>query len=250
MAKIRDDRQWVSARVLGLAALLFVYGCSSESPVAPSPTEPAPPVSSGGAASSEPTACFTTEPNPPEIMEGQVIVLDAGCSTGVSSEATYQWQLGDGRTRTGPRLRVQYRSPGDYVVELRVEDHGMTSTATKELRVHAKLTACFTYQHLSLAEEMLPCSVFFNASCSEGPIREYLWFFQGSPDVPDDDETVSSAGPEVEHTWSGSMECRFFRPFERLVRLTVVGSDGKTETTEQTVAFTNILKSVKTEDAR
>jgi len=244
MAKTRDDRQSAGALFLGLVALLFVLGCN-DSPMAPSPTEPTPPVS-GGAASSEPTACFTTDPNPAEVMEGQVIALDAGCSTGVSSEATYQWQLGDGRTGIGRRIDVRYRGQGDYVVELRVEDHGMNSTAARELRVRAKLTACFDSQHLSLSEEMLPCSVSFDASCSEGTIREYRWFFEGSPHSSDDDETVSTTGPEVEHTWSGNVECRFFRPFERMVRLTVVDSDGRTETIEQTVAFTHVLKSFPT----
>jgi len=180
-------------------------------------------------------------------MEGQLIVLDARCSSSVSSEATYQWQLGDGRTRTGPRVQVQYRGPGDYVVELRVEDHGMNSTATKELRVHTKLTACFDSEQLSFTDGMPPCSVSFNASCSEGSIREYRWFFEGSPAVADDDETVATAGPEVEHTWSANRECLSFRPFERLVRLTVVGTDGNTETIEQTVAFTQILKAVRTD---
>ena len=122
----------------------------------------------------------------------------------------------------------------------------MNSTATKELRVHTNLTACFNFEQLS-AEEMRPCSVSFDASCSEGSIREYRWFFEGSPAVPDDDETVATAGPEIEHTWSGNRECLSFRPFERLVRLTVVGSNGKTETTEQTVAFTHILKAVRTD---
>ena len=126
----------------------------------------------------------------------------------------------------------------------------MNSTATKELRVNTKptaLTACFDFDQLSLAEGSLPCSIFFNASCSEGSIREYRWFFQGSPAVADDDETVATAGSEVEHTWSGSRECLSFRPFERLVRLTVVGTDGKTETVEKTVSFTQILKAVRTD---
>ncbi len=242
MAIPRDDRKWVSALFLGLG-LLGVFGCN-DSPVAPSPTETIPPVSSGG--SSDPTACFTTDPNPPQVMEGEVIALDAGCSTSVSSEAIYQWQLGDGRTQTGPRVQVKYREPGDYVVELRVEDHGMNSTATKELRVRTKLLACFNFEHLPFVDEMLPCSVSFNASCSAGTIREYRWFFEGSPQSPDDDESVTTAGPEIEHNWSGNTECFAFRPFERMIRLTVVGSDGSTETIEQTVAFTHLSKSLRT----
>lgn len=186
----------------------------------------------------EPSACFTTEPANGEIIVGEVIVFDARCSTGVSSDASYQWDLGDGRTRTGAYINVRYREAGNYTVELRVQDRGMVSTARNDVRVSIRVSACFTFERLPFAGDRLPCSFSFDASCSEGSIREYRWFFEGSPHFPDDDTTVTTTSAQIEHTWAHNMECVAFRPFERLVRLTVVSSNGNTETVEQTVPVT------------
>jgi len=227
-----------------LMATLSFSAC--DDPVLSPSDGPPPPDSSGSGSANEPVACFTTEPSPPEVTIGEVVIVDAGCSQGAGPETAYHWDLGDGRQATGPRVRARYSETGDYVIELMVEDRGMKSTTTTRVHVNAgpapALSACFTFRDLTLAEEILPCSIAFDASCSTGEIREYRWFFGGSPHVDGDDETVTTSSPEAEHTWAGDMECRFFRPFERLVRLTTVDSGGRTQSVEQMIPFAHISK--------
>jgi hypothetical protein len=233
----------ICASALLLATLSFA--ACNDAPV--SPTDGAGlPDGSASDSGSEPVACFTSEPSPAEVSVGEKVIVDAGCTEGVGPDATYRWDLGDGRRRTGPRVEARYPRAGDYVIELRVEDRGMQSTTTTAVRVMPRpaptLNACFTFRDLTLAEETLPCSIAFDASCSTGEIQEYRWFFGGSPHVEGDDETLTTATPEAEHSWSGDMECRFFRPFERLVRLTTVDSRGRTHSVEQMIPFAHISR--------
>jgi uncharacterized repeat protein (TIGR01451 family) len=64
-------------------------------------------------------ACFETKPSPPVIMEGERITLDGRCSTPKEGLA-YEWDLGDGRTRTGSFVEPTYNVPGSYRVTLSV----------------------------------------------------------------------------------------------------------------------------------
>jgi hypothetical protein len=224
---------------LGLLALVVACACN-DSPVA---STAVPPPRSQGDTLSEAQACFTLEPDSDQIEEGEPLVLDARCSTGTSPDATFQWDLGDGRTRSGPRISVRYAQSGAYTIELRVNDRGAVSTVRKELQVVPRLSACFTFERVPfVGDDALPCTFAFDASCSAGPIREYRWFFEGSRIVPDDDTTATTSSPQIEHTWSSNTECFAFRPFERLVRLTVVAPDGRTTEVEHTVAVTRPLK--------
>jgi uncharacterized repeat protein (TIGR01451 family) len=62
------------------------------------------------------TACFEM-PNSAEVFEP--IRMDASCSSPRGS-IDYQWNFGDGRSRTGRVVNATYPTAGDYVVELRV----------------------------------------------------------------------------------------------------------------------------------
>jgi uncharacterized repeat protein (TIGR01451 family) len=62
------------------------------------------------------TACFEF-PNSAEVNEP--IRMDASCSSPRGS-IDYEWDFGDGRSRTGRVVNVTYPTAGDYLVELRV----------------------------------------------------------------------------------------------------------------------------------
>jgi len=66
-----------------------------------------------------PEACFETRPSPPVIREGEQITLDGRCST-PSGDLAYEWDLGDGRTRSGSFVEPTYTTPGSYNVTLTV----------------------------------------------------------------------------------------------------------------------------------
>jgi hypothetical protein len=189
-----------------------------------------------------PVACFTTEPNPPEIAELETVILDAGCSTDVSSTASYRWDLGDGRSATGSRVEARYRRPGEFTVRLGVEDRGITSEATARIHVRQRPEACFVFHQILATESEEPCTVVFDATCSEGSVKEYRWFFEGGaragdpPQAPRD-TNVTTREPQVVHSWRGEIECFAFRPFRRLVRLTVVDDGGATDAKEETILF-------------
>ncbi|MGH9320703.1 MAG: PKD domain-containing protein [Vicinamibacteria bacterium] len=200
---------------------------------------------SGSSGPEELHACFTMEPNVSQISEGESVTLDAGCSEQVTAEASYRWDLGDGRTSSGPRVQVQYPEPGDYVIRLVVEDRGVRSQAEKDLRVTAdgalsgSLASCFEWRRLQVTESTPPCSVAFDASCSGGDIVEYRWFFSGGPPVPGGfpDAHRTTTSPRIDYSWGTDMECMYFRPFERLVQLTVVDANGGTASFEELVVF-------------
>jgi hypothetical protein len=227
----RNGGEKMKLTVIAIIVFLAASGCD-DLPLSASDMEVSP---SNEATSNEPEACFTADPNVTEIAEGATITLDAGCSARVTSQATYIWELGDGRTRTGPRIETRFRRAGSYLVRLLLEDQGFQSTATREIHVIENvLTACFDFGQVPW-----PCTFAFDASCSDGTITEYRWFFSGGPPVigrfPDANRTTTV--PQIEYSWDADTECMYFRPFERLVRLTVVDGDGNTSTVEEVVRF-------------
>jgi hypothetical protein len=224
---------------LVLAVLPAVYSFTTA--CGDSPFEPTPlPGRSATSASDEnvqPAACFSTSPDPPAIDEGEALVLDAGCSTGVSTETTFSWQLGDGRTENGLEIRTRYRRAGTYFVELTVTNDEGSSTATKEITVRARPEACFTYEQV-LGQEKF-CTVIFDATCSEGDLTQYRWFFEGGqfPPLSLPDVNITTTEPWIEYSWAEDFECKAFRPFKRTVRLTVKNRLGVEDVQEQVVWF-------------
>jgi PKD repeat protein len=205
-----------------------------------------------------PVACFSTEPDPPEVGTQEPLTLDASCS-GNAAGAEFEWDFGDGRSGTGQRVEHQYRRSGEYIVTLTVRTDGGTSEATEQITVRRESsepgptppgppeegpTSCFVF-HQVLENDAEPCTMAFDAACSEGSPTEYQWFFEGGPrpDLPLPDTTIVTNEPGITYSWGRDEECFAFRPFDRIVRLTVVDENGNTDVHEETVVFTTpILK--------
>lgn len=230
----------VALDVACVLALLALAGCN-DLPGAPTESDAAAGTGADEAAS---IACFTTEPDPPEVAARQPVVLDASCSANVSAGASYEWDLGDGRRAAGRRVEARYREPGEYTVTLFVRDGGAASEASTRVVVLPGPRACFVF-HQILENDPEPCTVAFDASCSSGSIVEYRWFFEGGrrPDLPLPDTNVTTHDPQITYSWGRDLECFAFRPFDRIVRLTVVDDRGASDTHEETVVFqTPILR--------
>jgi chitinase len=230
----------LALEVASILALLALARCH-DLPVAPTESNGNGGLRTEGATS---VACFTTEPDPPEVAAREPIVLDAGCSVGIDEGAVFEWDLGDGRSATGQRVEARYRESGEFTVTLRVRDRGAMSETNSRVRIRPRPNACFVF-HQVLENDPDPCTVAFDASCSSGSIAEYRWFFEGGPrpDLPLPDTNVATHDPEIIYSWGRDEECFTFRPFDRIVRLTVVDDRGATDVQEETVVFrTPILR--------
>ena len=130
------------------------------------------------------------------------------------------------------------------MVRLSVGGGGGSSEATIQVRVRRGPEACFVYRQI-LEDDPEPCTVAFDATCSAGAVVEYRWFFEGGPrpDLPLPDTNITTTEPTITYSWGRDEECFSFRPFDRIVRLTVVDEGGATDSHEETVVFTTpILK--------
>ena len=234
MGNTTKTRRWALA-VASIMVALVLARCDDDLPGAPTESVT---VTQAGVEGPVPVACFTTEPNPPEVAALEAITLDAGCSANVASAASFQWDLGDGRSATGRRVETRYRRSGEYTVRLSVHDRGATSEALAQVRVGQGPKACFVH-HQILENDPEPCTVSFDATCSSGSVKEFRWFFEGGrrPDLPLPDTNITTNEPQITYSWGWDEECFSFRPFDRLVRLTVVDASGATDTHEETVVF-------------
>lgn len=220
--------------VASIMALVLLVRCN-DLPGTPTASDT---VTEARAEGPAPVACFTTEPNPPQVAARESITLDAGCSTNVSAAASFEWDLGDGRSATGRTVEARYRRSGEYTVMLRLHDRGGTSETTAQVRVGKRSEACFVYQQI-IENDPEPCTVAFDATCSTGSIKEFRWFFEGGPrpDLPLPDTNITTNEPQITYSWGRDEECFSFRHFDRLVRLTVVDEVGATDAHEETVVF-------------
>lgn len=228
-------RDWVFCGWIATltTSMILAWACG-RSPTAPGRSEPQSPTDSVPT----PEACFTVEPDRHVFTVGQSITLDAACSENTVAATIYAWDMGDGRTESGRSITVSYARPGDYVIRLEVTNADHTSAATKELRINPRPVACFTWEQIP-GSPPAPCTVSFDATCSTGSITEYEWFFEGGPlpRIPLPDVTMTTTEPTIVYSWGADQECFAFRPFERLVRLTVTDESGVTDQDEETVMF-------------
>jgi len=180
-----------------------------------------------------PKACVVTTPIAPVIVEGDTIRFDASCSTGdrlqEDTVSTYEWDLGDGRTRSGRVITVVYNTAGSYTVTLTVTDQaGNQDVFRMQVTVNARFVppappaACFTYADLGIG-----CQIGFDASCSTGVIDKYDWILDktavfGPP--------VSTSGQVVTYNFGFSCIGQTIT-----VQLTVTGPDGTADVTSQLV---------------
>jgi PKD repeat protein len=104
----------------------------------------------------------------------------SGSSDPDGSIVSYFWDLGNGRTATGPTASANYTSPGTYTVTLTVTDNqGATGTATREIVVTgaANLPPTAVIRTVSVAGT-IPLTVNLSGSNStdpDGTIVSYAW---------------------------------------------------------------------------
>jgi PKD repeat protein len=133
-------------------------------------------------AGSVPTADFVFSPSGPKI--GENVFFNGATSTAGSGHqiVRWEWNFGDGSTRSGVSVSKSYAAAGSYNVVLTVTDEaGQTAVASKTVLVgDAPATASFTF---SPSTPRAGTTISFNASGSKGAgtppnsITSYAWDF-------------------------------------------------------------------------
>jgi PKD repeat protein len=180
-----------------------------------------------------PTASFLFNPAAPLV--GQTIFFNATPSRAGAGHriVRYDWNFGDGSTRSGATVSKGYNAPGSYSVILTVTDEvGQTDQEVVPVSVGASpVTATFTY---SPTDPVVGTDLIFNGSDSKGEgtnaIVRYEWDFGCTVGVNCTQSTFTS-------TSSATATTRYTQPFTYTVRLTVTDSTGKRGTTTQEVAI-------------
>jgi len=137
-----------------------------------------------------PTASFTVT-----CDDQRACSFDASASKDTGGSITaYAWDFGDGANGTGVKPSHTYAADDSYTVKLTVTDSSnQTDVATKSVAVtyvYSDPVASFTVDCTSLT-----CTFDGSASSdADGPIAGYAWDFG--------DGTTSTAGAEVEHTYT------------------------------------------------
>ena len=104
----------------------------------------------------------------------------SGSSDPDGSVSSYAWDLGNGRTATGPTASANYTSPGTYTVTLTVTDNrGATGTATRLITVTgaANIAPNAVIRTVSVAGT-IPLTVNLsggNSTDPDGSIATYAW---------------------------------------------------------------------------
>lgn len=179
-------------------------------------------------AGSGPTADFLFSPSGPLV--GQTIFFNGSTSAAGTGHSIvrYDWNFGDGQTRSGSAVSKSYTTAGTYSVVLTVTDEvGQTAQTVKSVVVGASAaSASFTY---SPTDPVVGTAIKFNGSDSKGEgtntIVRYVWDFGCAAGSTCTTATVTSTTPSATTT--------FTAPFTYTVRLTVTDSRGKTATTTQ-----------------
>ena len=176
-----------------------------------------------------PTAGFIVNPSSPLV--GQTIFFNAATSAAGAGHriVSYEWNFGDGSTKSGSSVSKSYATAGVYAVVLTVTDEaGQTAQRVSSVTVGASpASAAFTY---SPTDPTVGTKINFNGSDSKGEgtntIVRYVWDFgctAGTTCTPS--ATVTSSSPTASVT--------FTTAFTYTVRLTVTDSKGKRATTTQ-----------------
>ena len=176
-----------------------------------------------------PTAAFIVNPSGPIV--GQTIFFNAATSAAGTGHrlVSYEWNFGDGSTKSGSNVSKSYSTAGIYTVVLTVTDEvGQTAQTVNSVTVGASAaSAAFTY---SPTDPGVGTKINFNGSDSKGEgtntIVRYVWDFgctAGTTCTPS--ATVTSSSPTASVTFTAA--------FTYTVRLTVTDSKGKTATTTQ-----------------
>jgi PKD repeat protein len=165
-----------------------------------------------------------------QVQENSTLIADAGANRRVDEDVslvlqgtqsrsdegidTYEWELGDGTTATGPNIEHVYEQPGTYTVELTVTDQeGNVDTDMITVTV-GDTTAPIADAGEELAvEEDSPMSLDGSNSTDNAAIVSYVWAFG---------DGVSGTGPMPTHAYE--------QPGEYTATLTVTDQAGNTDT--------------------
>lgn len=180
-----------------------------------------------------PTAAFLFSPSSSTI--GQTIFFNATSSTAGAGHniVRYDWNFGDGSTRSGATVSKSYSAAGIFSVILTVTDEvGQTDQAVQSVTVGASAAvASFT---VSPTDPVVGTTLNFNGAGSKGEgtnsIVRYVWDFGCTVGVNCTKATFTS-------TSSSAATNVYTQPFTYTVRLTVTDSKGKTATTTQDVTI-------------
>lgn len=183
-----------------------------------------------------PYATFTVSNIYPKV--GEEVIFDASASDGRDGHeiVKYEWDFGDGTTRTttNPVVKHTFTKEGDYIVRLIVEnDCGSKAVATAAVHPRKvvgmplecpKPYATFTP---SKREALVGEEITFDASASDpgqgAKIVEYRWNFRdGTPEVVTTD-------PIVKHT--------FTKKGDYIVKLTVKNDCGESDVYTKTISI-------------
>jgi len=170
-----------------------------------------------------PEPAYTYSPTVPDPNES--VTFEAAASNDPDgSIEEYAWDFDDdGETEaTGQQVTSAFSGGGDYLVTLTVtDDDGTTATTSQTVSVNEPPRASFS---TSPDPPAVGQTVTFDASAStdpDGSIDRYEWDFDGSGSSDANGEKATR-----EYTSTGEFP----------VALTVVGSNGATDTTEATIS--------------
>jgi gliding motility-associated-like protein len=115
-------------------------------------------------------------------------------TTGASSSATYQWDLGNGNTSSLMNAGATYVVEQSYSITLTVTDGSKSSSQTKQIAVYKRPTVDFSFD---VAKGCLPLPVNFTATAmpGDGSIANYYWDFG-------DGSTQQISLPQIQHTYN------------------------------------------------
>src|SRR5436853_3511165 len=121
-------------------------------------------------------------------------VVLTNISSGISPNATYQWDLGNGNTSTLKNAGAVYYEEKAYIVTLTVKDGSQTSTLTRTITVYKKPVVDFNF---SPNNGCMPLMVTFTGSslAADGGIATYHWDFG-------DRSTQSGYGSAISHPYN------------------------------------------------
>ncbi|HKO80194.1 MAG TPA: PKD domain-containing protein, partial [Chitinophagaceae bacterium] len=114
-------------------------------------------------------------------------------TTGASSNATYQWDFGNGNTSVLQNAGAVYYEEKTFTIKLTVKDGSQTSSQTKTITVYKTPVVDFTFLPNN---GCLPMPVNFTSSSSagDGTISSYYWDFG-------DGFVQQSLTPTISHTY-------------------------------------------------
>jgi PKD repeat protein len=179
-----------------------------------------------------PTAVILFSPGNPTI--GQTVFFNGNTSSAGTGHriVRWDWNFGDGSSRSGSTVTRVYTAPGSYSVVLTVTDEvGQTAQAVSSVTIGGSpAEANFTF---SPTDPSVGTAITFNGSDSNGEgtnsIVRYVWDFGCTAPTTCTTATATSTSPTATTTYT--------QAFSYTVRLTITDSKGKTATTTQDVAI-------------